>query len=102
MWHVETDVFALAVFLIMWIKESSLRRERIQKQKLGIAEKDVQSDAFYYVLILSMVTDLIDIISSVAMNDVTNWWIYQITMTIYVITMPLLPAIWVADRKSVV
>lgn len=96
MWHVETDIFALAVFLIMWIKESSLRRERIQKQKLGIAEKDVQSDAFYYVLILSMVTDLIDIISSTAMNDVTNWWVYQITMTIYVITMPLLPAIWVA------
>ena len=28
MWHVETDIFALAVFLIMLIKESALRRER--------------------------------------------------------------------------
>ena len=41
MWHVETDVFALAVFLIMLIKESGLRRERKQKQKRGIAKKDI-------------------------------------------------------------
>ena len=95
MWHVETDVFALAVFLIMLIKESGLRRERKQKQKRGIAKKDIQSDAFYFVLILSIVCDLIDIISSIAMNHATNWWLYQITMTIYVISMPLLAVVWV-------
>ena len=95
MWHVETDIFALAVFLIMLIKESGLRRERKQKQQLGIAKRDIQSDAFYFVLILSIVSDLIDIISSTAMNYSTNWWFYQITMTIYVISMPLLAALWV-------
>ncbi len=95
MWHVETDIFAMAVFLIMLIKESALRRERKQKQKLGIARRDIQSDSFYFVLILSIVSDLIDIISSMAMNSSTNWWFYQITMTIYVISMPLLAAIWV-------
>lgn len=95
MWHVETDIFALAVFLIMLIKESALRRERKQKQKLGIAKRDIQSDSFYFVLVFSIVSDLIDIISSTAMNYATNWWIYQITMTIYVVSMPLLAAIWV-------
>ncbi len=95
MWHVETDVFALAVFLIMLIKESALRKERKQKQKLGTVKRDIQSDAFYFVLILSIVSDLIDIISSTAMNYVTNWWVYQIAMTIYVISMPLLAAVWV-------
>lgn len=29
------------------------------------------------------------------MNSVTNWWVYQIYMTIYVISMPLLAATWV-------
>ena len=95
MWHIETDIFALAVFLIMLIKEGALRRERKQKQKLGTAEMDNQSDAFYFVLILSIVTDLIDIVSSSAMNYATNWWFYQITMTVYVISMPLLAVVWV-------
>lgn len=95
MWHVETDAFAIAVFFIMLIKETALHRERKQRQKLGIEERDIQSDAFYYVLIFSIVSGLIDFISSIAMNIVTNWWIYQITMTIYVISMPLLAVVWV-------
>ena len=85
MWHVETDLFALAVFLIMLIKEHALRKER----------SDTQSQAFYFVLVFSIISDVIDIISSSAMNYVTNWWLYQITMTIYVISMPLLAAVWV-------
>ena len=85
MWHVETDLFALAVFLIMLIKESTLRKE----------QRDTQSGAFYFLLIFSIVSDVIDIISSTAMNYITNWWVYQITMTIYVISMPLLAAVWV-------
>ena len=95
MWHVETDVFALAVFLIMLIKEASLRRERKKKQRSGLAKRDIQSDAFYFVLIFSIVSDVIDIVSSTAMNYATNWWLYQILMTIYVISMPLLAAVWV-------
>ena len=95
MWHVETDLFALAVFLIMWIKEYGLRKERKERLRLQKGQKDVQADAFYVVLIFSIVSDIIDIISSTAMNDVTNWWVYQITMTIYVISMPLLAAVWV-------
>ena len=90
MWHVETDLFAMAVFLIMLIKEHGLRYERKKHNE----ENDIQSDAFYMVLIFSIISDAIDIISSTAMNDVTNWWIYQITMTIYVVSMPLLAAVW--------
>lgn len=95
MWHVETDFFALAVFLIMFIKEFSLRKERKKKQRQGLAVRDVQSDSFYFVLVFSIISVLIDIVSSVAMNDITNWWVYQILMTIYVVSMPLLAAIWV-------
>lgn len=86
MWHVETDFFALAIFLIMLIKERPGHR----------TEKDIQSRTFYLVLILSIVNVLIDIVSSVAMNDITNWWAYQILMTVYVASMPLLAAVWVA------
>lgn len=84
MWHVETDLFALAVFLIMLIKEHTLRKEK----------KDIQGYAFYILLVVSIVNVIIDIVSSTAMNDVTNWWLYQILMTIYVATMPLLAAVW--------
>lgn len=85
MWHVETDFFALAVFLIMLIRNHPRQDE----------ERDLQDRFFYVVLIVSIVNDIIDIISSTAMNDVTNWWVYQITMTIYVVSMPLLAAVWV-------
>lgn len=85
MWHVETDVFALAVFIIMLIKNHLQRKDR----------DDMQGKAFYLVLIFSIITNTIDILSSVAMNHATNWWIYQLTMTLYVISMPLLAAVWV-------
>lgn len=28
------------------------------------------------------------------MNGVSNWWLYQIVMTLYVISMPMLAAVW--------
>lgn len=59
MWRVETDFFALAIFLIMLIKERPGHR----------TEKDIQSRTFYLVLILSIVNVVIDIVSSVAMNE---------------------------------
>lgn len=85
MWHVETDLFALIVFLIMLLKENGLRRE----------QKDKQGDAFYLVLLFSIVSCLIDIISSLVMNTGTNWWVYQIVVTLYVASMPLLAVVWV-------
>lgn len=102
MWHVETDYFALAVFLIMFIKEFGLRRERKQRQKQGLSSADIQGDSFFFVLVFSIISVIIDIVSSTAMNDVTNWWVYQITMTIYVISMPLLAATWVGYAYVVI
>lgn len=96
MWHVETDFFALAVFLIMFIKEFGMRRSRKRREREGIAEKNLQSDAFYFLLVFSIISSLIDIVSSAAMNAADNWWVYQISMTIYVASMPLLAAVWVA------
>lgn len=86
MWHVETDFFAMAIFLIMLIKNHLQTKEK----------RDIQDKFFYLVLIFSIINDFIDIVSSIAMNDVTNWWVYQIMMTIYVASMPLLAAVWVA------
>lgn len=85
MWHVETDFFALAVFLIMLIKEHSQRKNK----------EDIQQNAFYLVLVFSIISDIIDIVSSLAMNFPVSWWGYQILMTIYVVSMPLLAAVWV-------
>lgn len=84
MWHVETDYFALAVFLIMLVKKRRI--------KIGITFQD---NVFSMVLVLSLVSVTVDIIASTAMNHVTNWWLYQCTMTVYIITMPMLAAIWV-------
>lgn len=85
MWHVETDYFALAIFVMMLLKERSQRGKR----------SDTQSNAFYLVLIVSILNVIIDIVSSLEMNLALHWWPYQITMTIYIASMPLLAAIWV-------
>ena len=85
MWHIETDIFALAVFIIMLVKNF------LYKNKTN----DIQGKVFYLVLIFSIISNIIDIISSAAMNYVTNWWCYEIFMTLYVISMPLLAAVWV-------
>lgn len=85
MWHIETDIFALAVFIIMLVKNF------LYKNKTS----DIQGKIFYLVLIFSIISNVIDIISSAAMNYVTNWWCYEILMTLYVISMPLLAAVWV-------
>lgn len=66
MWHVETDIFALAVFIIMLIKNHLYRKD----------QDDIQGKAFYLVLIFSIISNVIDIISSAAMNSIHNWWGY--------------------------
>ena len=85
MWHVETDYFALAIFLLMLAKERPSKRFR----------QDLQGRTFYLVLVLSIVNVLVDIASSLEMNFALSWWPFQITMTVYVATMPLLAATWV-------
>lgn len=85
MWHVETDYLHWQFFLIMFIKESP---ERARK-------RDRQGNAFFIVLLLSIVNVIIDIVSSLAMNQSTEWWMYEYAMTLYVASMPLLAAVWV-------
>mgnify|MGYP001522551547 CR=1 FL=1 len=75
-------------FLIMFIKESP---EHARK-------RDRQGNAFFIVLLLlllSIVNVIIDIVSSLAKNRSTEWWMYEYAMTLYVASMPLLAAVWV-------
>ena len=69
----------------MFIKESPERAR----------ERDRQGNAFFIVLLLSIVNVIIDIVSSLAMNQSTEWWMYEYAMTLYVASMPLLAAVWV-------
>lgn len=85
MWHVETDIMALAIFIVMLIKNHLYRKDQD-----GLQEK-----AFYLILLFSIASNIIDIVSSLAMNYSGNWWVYQLTMTLYVISMPLVAAVWV-------
>lgn len=88
MWHVETDYFALAIFLIMLVKEYIQRKENQNYN-------DLQSHAFFLVLVFSIINVGIDIISSIAQNEFQDWWSYELFMTIYVMSMPLLAVVWV-------
>lgn len=71
----------------MFIKESP---EHARK-------RDRQGNAFFIVLLLllSIVNVIIDIVSSLAKNRSTEWWMYEYAMTLYVASMPLLAAVWV-------
>lgn len=79
------DYFVLGVFLIMIIKENSQRWHK----------GDRQGNAFFLVLLFSIANVVIDIVSSIAMNQSTEWWMYEYAMTLYVASMPLLAAVWV-------
>ncbi len=68
----------------MFIKESP---ERARK-------RDRQGNAFFIVLLLSIVNVIIDIVSSLAKNQSTERWMYEYAMTLYVASMPLLAAVW--------
>ena len=57
MWHVETDVFALAVFIVMLVRNHKLRTEHTQQDRIY--------NAILWVSILSVTSD---IVSSEAMN----------------------------------
>lgn len=95
MWHVETDYFALAIFLMMFFKEYVQRKE---SQNYN----DLQSRAFFLLLVFSIINVVIDIASSVAQNEFHDWWAYEIFMTVYVMSMPLLAVVWVVYTYVVI
>ena len=82
-WHVETDFFALIVFVIMLLKIRRTAHLHNARQK-----------AFNAVLFTSIVGAVVDILSSLEMNRADNWLLYQILMTIYVILCPTIAASW--------
>ena len=57
------DYFVLGVFLIMLIKETPQRWHK----------GDRQGNAFFLVLLFSIANVVIDIVSSIAMNQSTEW-----------------------------
>lgn len=99
-WHVETDLIALMIFVIMLIKN---RRTTY--------DTALQHRTFFVVLILSIVYVALDLISSLAMNYSESWLFYETIMTAYVMIMPVLAVAWYSysftlisqkDEKSVI
>jgi signal transduction histidine kinase/AmiR/NasT family two-component response regulator len=90
-WHVETDYFALIIFVIMLVRNQKFQAERTQQDRM-----------FKIVLWVSIFSALIDLISSEAMNQASDWWFYQISLTIYYVTMPLLAAVWMSYAITVI
>jgi signal transduction histidine kinase/CheY-like chemotaxis protein len=73
---------ALTLFIVMLIKNRQNR------------DTSMRHRAFYWVLAASIFSVLVDIISSTAMNECTSWWLYQLWMILYVLTMPLNAVFW--------
>jgi signal transduction histidine kinase/ActR/RegA family two-component response regulator len=84
MWHTETDVFALLLFIIMLVK--SLRRK---------GPRDRQQKLLIIVLAVSMLNCMVDFISSTAMNLNNNWLFYEGSLTLYYALMPTVTAVWI-------
>jgi hypothetical protein len=82
-WHVETDYIALLLFVVMLVKNHRIKQDT-----------SIRHQMFSWVLIISIFSVVVDIVSSTVMNECKNWWFYQIIMTFYVMTMPLLAAAW--------
>ena len=91
MWHVETDYFALFMFIVMLIKRGRRQKDTTRQDKMFAA--------VLWVSILSVVCDLV---ASEAMNAADNWWFYQISMTVYVMTVPALAVMWMCYELSVI
>ena len=83
MWHTETDLFALLLFIIMLVKSLRRRGQRDWQQKLLIV-----------VLAVSMLNCLVDYVSSTAMNLNDNWLLYEGSLTLYYALMPTVTAVW--------
>ena len=82
-WHVETDYVALALLIIMVIKNRQLTSDKSRRHQ-----------TFYWVLVISIFSVIVDILSSTAMNSASSWWFYEIMMVLYVLTMPINAVFW--------
>lgn len=91
MWHVETDVFALAVFIVLLVRNHKLRTEHTQQDRIY--------NAILWVSILSVISD---IVSSEAMNGSGGWWFYQISLTAYFCLLPALAVMWMCYAFSII
>ena len=83
MWHVETDVFAIIIMVILLIKNARLKAERTEQDRL-----------ISIMLWCSVFVTVIDLVSSMVMNVPGGWWSYQIIMVLYYATATLLPCLW--------
>jgi signal transduction histidine kinase/CheY-like chemotaxis protein len=84
MWHTETDIFALIIFVIMLVKRLRMEGRDDQRQKVLIA-----------VLVVSILSCVVDFVSSTAMNLDDNWVLYTVSLTAYYALMPTVAAAWV-------
>jgi len=83
MWHTETDVFALILFVIMLCKNRRAGNGADRQQRVLTA-----------VLIVSILSCVVDFASSTAMNAGDNWLFYEISLTAYYVLMPGVTAAW--------
>ena len=84
MWHTETDLFALLIFLIMLAKRLRMPVRADRQQRTLIA-----------VLHMSILSCVVDYVSSTAMNMADNWLFYEISLTLYYALMPMVTAAWI-------
>ena len=82
-WHVETDYIALLLFAVMLIRNRNEKRDRT-----------LQHTLFYIVLVLSIISALIDSSSALALNLRSSWVLCDITLTLFMMTIPMLPLAW--------
>lgn len=83
-WHIETDFVALAIFIVLFIKAVVLNKQ-----------KDFTDRTFCLALVIGTASTVVDIFSSTIMNNLTGWWIYEISMIIYGLFAPALTIVWV-------
>jgi len=83
MWHIETDIFAIIIMVILAVKNMVNDIERTQQDRL-----------LSVMLWCSGAVTVIDLVSSIAMNISQNWYFYQIIMDLYYATAALLPCLW--------
>lgn len=91
MWHIETDYFAAMVFVVMIIKNRRFRGDDL-----------IRNRAFLALLILGIATTALDIVASMAMNGVGDWWFYEISMTLYAATQVVPTVAWISYMFTVI
>jgi len=91
MWHVETDYFALAILAVL-----------VYKNRRFIGGDTKRNTAFLVLLVLGILSTVIDILASLAMNGSGGWWYYQMSMSLYAGTQTVPTVAWIAYMATVV